>query len=251
MSGLEGQGTWSLLAALQSRLLPGLGVNLALALAAWRAGTIRPSGVVAGLLVGTVIWLGGGWRWFLVLFAFFALGSALTKLGYSRKAARGLAEADRGRRGWQNAFANAGVGAVCALLWLLFGVGGLAAAFVASFATALFDTAGSEIGGLYGKTPISLRSFRRVPPGTEGAVSLEGTLGAFVASALLVGVAVLAGTVGAAAAVPVLLAAVLGGLYESLAAGKLPLGHTALNFTNTLVGAVLAWVFSRILSGQL
>jgi uncharacterized protein (TIGR00297 family) len=229
-----------------ARLVPGLVVNLLLALVAWRAGTIRLSGIVAGVLVGTAIWVGGGWPWFAVLFAFFALGSALTKLGYSKKAARGLAEADRGRRGWQNAVANGGVGALCALLWLCTFDLRLTAAFAASFATAIFDTAGSEIGGLYGKTPISLRSFRRVPPGTEGAVSLEGTLGALVSAAVLIGVSLLVRVLPPAYAVPALLAAILGGLYESLAAGKLPLGHTGLNFTNTLVGAVLAFFLAEL-----
>jgi uncharacterized protein (TIGR00297 family) len=237
-----------------ARLLPAVVVNLVLAVLAWKAGTIRVSGALAGFGLGVIIWLGGGWRWFLILMGFFVIGSLLTKLGYSKKAARGLAEADSGRRGWQNAVANAGVGAICALLALVFWDRAtfpivLAAAFVASFATALFDTAGSEIGGLYGKTPISLRTFRKVPAGTEGAVSLEGTLGALAAAAVLVLVGVVAGVVGIRSAGLVLLAAVSGGLYESLAAGKLPLGHQALNFTNTLVGAiaagVLVWVSLR------
>lgn len=227
-------------ARLAPRLLPALLVNVPLALLALRAGTVRPSGVVGGLLVGLAIFLGGGWTWFLVLLTFFVLGSGLTKLGYGRKAARGLAEANQGRRGWQHAVANAGVGSAAAVAWFLTGWPPLAAAFVASFATAIFDTAGSEIGGLYGRTPISLRTWRVVPPGTEGAVSLEGTLGALAAAAVVAGVGLAAGVLGPVPAALALLAAVLGGLYESLVAGKLPLGHMALNFTNTLVGAVLA-----------
>lgn len=235
------------LARLGARLLPALVVNAALALLALRAGTIRPSGVIGGLMVGLAIFLGGGWNWFLVLFAFFALGSALTKLGYGRKAARGLAEANQGRRGWQHAFANAGVGSLAAVAWFVTGWPPLAAAFVASFATAIFDTAGSEIGGLYGRTPISLRTFRVVPPGTEGAVSLEGTLGALAAAAVVVAVGVAARVVGPVPGLLALLAAVLGGLYESLVAGRLPLGHMALNFTNTLVGAVLAAILALMI----
>lgn len=221
------------------RLLPAVAINVILALLAYRAGTVRRSGIAGGLVIGLLIYLAGGGRWFTVLFGFFFLGSALTRLGYARKAARGLAESEGGRRGWQHAFANGGVGALAALGWFLTGFDPLRAAFVASFATAIFDTAGSEIGGLYGRTPISLRTFRRVPPGTEGAVSLEGTLGAFAAAALLVGLALLLGVVTPVGAMLALGGAILGGLYESLVAGKLPLGHMALNFTNTLVGALL------------
>jgi uncharacterized protein (TIGR00297 family) len=256
-------------ALIVSRLLPAVLVNLFLAFMAWKAGTIRVSGALAGFAIGFVIWLGGGWKWFLILAAFFVIGSLLTKLGYSKKAARGLAEADRGRRGWQNAVANAGVGAICAGLAIVMGNRSpllspllqnassmeftnypiLDAAFVASFATALFDTAGSEIGGLYGKTPISLRTFQKVPAGTEGAVSLEGTLGALAAAAVLILIAVVAGVIPLIVVPLVLLGAVLGGLYESLAAGRLPLGHQALNFTNTLVGAILAGLLVWFIPG--
>ena len=47
--------------------------------------------------------------------------------------------------------------------------------YVSSLATKLADTFASEIGKAYGKT-----TFERVAPGTEGAVSLEGTLAAAV-----------------------------------------------------------------------
>jgi uncharacterized protein (TIGR00297 family) len=241
-----GLGFDSLVAAARENGLGALVVNGILALLAYRAGTVRLSGVIGGLVVGGLIYLAGGWRWFLVLFGFFALGSLLTKFGYRQKAARGLAEDRGGRRGWQNAVANGGVGVLCALAWAWTGWEPLRAAFAASFATALFDTAGSELGGLYGKTPISLRSFRKVPPGTEGAVSLEGTAGALVFAALVAGLGVAAGVVPAAAFGVVLAGSVVGGLYESLAAGKLPLGHQALNFTTTRVGGGVAALLARV-----
>jgi len=240
MMPAPGQGLDSVAAAIAARILPALAVNLVLAYAAFRAGTVRPSGVLAGLLIGAAIWVAGGWPWFSILFLFFVLGSVLTKLGYGRKAKKGLAEADGGRRGWSHAVANTGVGTITALLWLWTGRPELAAAFAASFATAIFDTAGSEIGGLYGKTPILLPSFRRVPPGTEGAVSAEGTAGAFAASLAIAVPAALFGVVPWSLLPAVVAGAVIGGLYESLVAGKVPLGHMGLNFTNTLVGAIAA-----------
>jgi uncharacterized protein (TIGR00297 family) len=196
--------------------------------------------MLAGIPVGTMIWAMGGPSWWAVLVAFFILGSLLTRFGYARKAAGGLAEENGGRRGWRNALANGGVGLMVAVAWFVTGWEPLRAAFAASFATALFDTAGSEIGGLYGKTPISLRTFRRVPPGTEGAVSLEGLAGALLLAAILAGVALLVRQIPLSGLLPVILGSIIGGLYESLAAGRLPLGHQALNFTNTLVGALAA-----------
>jgi uncharacterized protein (TIGR00297 family) len=236
-------GIESFLDAAQRNLAAGIAVTAILAFLAWRAGTVRASGIAAGVLIGLWIYVAGGWRWFSVLAVFFIAGSALTKLGYPAKAARGLAESHSGRRGWQNAVANGGVGALCAGVWIFTLDPRAAAAFVASFATALFDTAGSEIGGLYGRSPISLKNFRRVPPGTEGAISLQGLAGGLVSAAALAAGGGLLGVIPFKAFTPVVLAAVLGGLYESLAAGVVPLRHSALNFTNTAVGALLAWLF--------
>ena len=50
------------------------------------------------------------WRGYLLLLAFFVIGSAATKLGYRKKAAAKLAQEDKGRRGARHALANAGRG---------------------------------------------------------------------------------------------------------------------------------------------
>lgn len=57
--------------------------------------------------------------------------------------------------------------------------------FVTAFATKLSDTFGSELGKAYGKTTYLITSLKRVPKGTEGAVSLEGTLAGIFASCVI------------------------------------------------------------------
>ena len=47
--------------------------------------------------------------------------------------------------------------------------------YVASLATKLSDTFASEIGKAFGKTTFLITTLERVEPGTEGAVSAEGT----------------------------------------------------------------------------
>ncbi len=59
------------------------------------------------------------------------------------------------------------------------------AAFAASFAAKLADTFGSEIGKRWGRTPRLITTLRRVDPGTEGAISMEGTLASAVGSLLM------------------------------------------------------------------
>ena len=54
--------------------------------------------------------------------------------------------------------------------------------FAASFAAKLADTFGSEIGKRFGKDTYLITSLKKVDIGTEGGVSLEGTLASFLGS---------------------------------------------------------------------
>ncbi len=236
--------------ALARNALPALLVNLVFAAAAFLGGGVRFSGVVGGLAVGVPIYLGLGWRGFLVLLVFFVIGTGLTRLGYSRKEAMGVAEAGRGRRGASHAFANVGVAALCAAgAWSL-GSTLLAVAFTAALATAAMDTAGSEVGPLWGRRTISLRNLRRVPPGTEGAVSLEGTAAGLAAAALVAAGAILPGLIPLSALAAVVAAAWIGNLYEGILGSRRLLPHAWLNATNTLVGAAVAAALSAGFPGK-
>ncbi|HEX2223750.1 MAG TPA: DUF92 domain-containing protein, partial [Thermoanaerobaculia bacterium] len=96
------------------RLALAAGINALLAGLAYAARTVDISGVVAGFLVGFVIYAFLDWRGYLVLFSFFVIGSACTKIGYRKKAAAKLAQEKGGRRGARHALANAGVAVACA-----------------------------------------------------------------------------------------------------------------------------------------
>lgn len=113
--------------------------------------------------------------------AYFIVGSAVTKVKMKEKEAEGIAEARGGLRGPGSVWGSGTAGILCALaaisgvtpvpleLWRL--------GFVASFCSKLSDTTASEIGKAFGKTTyMSTPPFKLVPRGTEGAVSLEGTL---------------------------------------------------------------------------
>ncbi len=250
------QGHWPALAAsgLGERLAIGAAVNAALAAAAYAAKTVDLSGVAAGFLLGTAIYGLLDWRGYLLLLAFFVLGSAATKLGYRRKAAAKLAQEKGGRRGARHALANSGVAAACALFAAATPYPRLfALAFAAAFATAAADTCSSEIGQLLGRRTFLLTTLKPVPRGTEGAVSVEGTL-AGIAASLAIGA--LGATVGlfpwlGVAAVAV--AAFVGTTFESLVGAAIEsrglLDNEALNFLNTLVGALAAASLAPLVAG--
>lgn len=233
----------------------GAGLNVAIALAAHRARSIDISGAVSAVFIGTAIVAGLGLAAFALMMAFFVVGSAATKLGYRVKAARGIAQEKGGARSWQNAWANGGVPAFLALL------GGMAPpehrllftlAYAASVATAAADTCSSEVGKAYGRRTFLITTFRPVPPGTEGAISLEGTLGGLLGGALIGGLGALVGLYGWPAAAAVAVAGLLGSLAESVigtvAEKRGWLDNNLLNALNTAIGAGLVLLLDRAVS---
>ena len=228
------------------RFAVGLLVNIVMGLVAWRAGAVRTSGVEVGILLGTCIFAGVGWQGFLILVTFFVLGSVLTRMGYAQKRDMGAAEEQEGARGASHALANAGFATLFAIaywilrepLWLL--------AFVAAFATAAMDTAGSELGPLFGRRTISLKNLKPVPPGTEGGVSLEGTIAGVIAAGIVAVVGAFLFLIPMTQVGLVVAGALAGNLYEGMLGARRLLSHAWLNATNTLVGAACAVFLARL-----
>jgi uncharacterized protein (TIGR00297 family) len=253
-----------------------LAINGGLAIAGYFARSVNLSGAIGGWLLGAILIFGAGWPMYVALLAFFILGTAATKLGYANKAKAGLAQEGGGRRGFSHAFSNVGVAAICAIavsrasrvdddplqamtLWYLMGI--------ASLATAAADTCASEIGQLIGRRAFLPLTLKRVPVGTEGAVSIEGTL-AGLAGGFLVALAGVA-TFNYGLPLPewypqtatgfdvvvllVTASAFLGSYLESIAGSWnrkriTPVPNGVLNFFNTAAGALLmsiAWQIAR------
>jgi uncharacterized protein (TIGR00297 family) len=237
-----------------SAMLWGALVNAVLALLAYAAKSVTVSGAVSGFVLGTALFTFGGWRGFLMLFVFFVLGTATTKLGYRKKAALGIAQEKGGRRGVKNAVANTLTGVLFAFLAVSTASPEIfTAALVAAFATAACDTVSSEVGQAYGRTHLLITNFRRVRPGTDGAVSLEGTLAGFVASLVLAGIAWQVGLVGFPVACIVAAAGFAGATIESYLGATIErldlLDNDLVNFFNTMIGALVALVATKWLLG--
>ncbi|HZN04853.1 MAG TPA: DUF92 domain-containing protein [Candidatus Polarisedimenticolia bacterium] len=230
-------------------------VNALLAALFLAVGAVDRSGAVGGFAVGTLTWGFGGWRAFAILVAFFVLGTLTTRLGRGRKERLGVAQEKRGARSARHAIANCGVAVVLALLTATAATPGLfALAFVCAYATAAFDTVSSEVGQAWGGKPVLITTLKRVPIGTDGAVSLLGTLAGLGAAALVGGLAVGLGMVPASLLPLVLLAAFVGSSADSLLGATLErrglLDNEAVNFSNTLIGA-LAGVVGGLLTIRL
>jgi uncharacterized protein (TIGR00297 family) len=229
----------------------GLGLTLGFGVLALALRMVSTSGFVAGLAVGVPVSLAWGWRGFVVLATFFALGSLTTKLRWRQKCAAGLAQERGGTRDGRHALANGGAAAALGLVQIVHPSPEplVALAFAGAVAAALADTLGSEIGKAFGRRAFRVFPPRREEPGVPGAVSVEGTLAGFAGASLLGGVGLLLGLLEGSGMLAVALAGLLASLAESLAAsmGRPRSGH-ARNALNTVVGAGLAAGLGAVLA---
>jgi uncharacterized protein (TIGR00297 family) len=229
-----------------ARLMPAVLVNAGFATVAFLEGEVTRSGVFAGGLIGVAVYLGAGWEGWLMLFATFASAVATSKVGWRKKTALGIAEDREGRRGAGNALANCVVGSVAALVAIVSPYQATAwLALVTGLTAGAADTVASEIGKAWGRRAFLVVRFRPVPPGTSGAISLEGTLANVVAAFALAALGAALGLIGASA-IPLVAAAALAGAFVESALGatlEAPgvLNNDLLNFINTAVavGVVL------------
>ncbi|MCL7027555.1 hypothetical protein MKW94_000055 [Papaver nudicaule] len=220
---------------------------------------LSTSGIAAAFLLGTLTWRAFGSSGFLLVATYFLIGTAATKVKMAQKEAQGVAEKRKGRRGPSSVIGSSAAGCVCAFL-SIYGVGGAALsglwqlAFVASFCTKLSDTVSSEVGKAYGKTTYLVTSFKVVPRGTEGAVSVEGTVAGLLASMLLAFAGYYMGEVSVPQAVICVIASQIANLGESLIGAALQdkegfkwLNNDVVNVINISLGSIFAVLMQQAL----
>jgi uncharacterized protein (TIGR00297 family) len=215
----------------------------------YRTKTADVSGLFSGALIGIILIVFADIRWFLVMLAFFILGSVSTRFRYDDKERMGVEQTHGGARGYINVFANGSVSAAAAVLWGITGNPLCAALFVGSVATAAGDTMASEIG-VTGGDPIMITSFARVPAGTNGGVTFIGeavsVIGAFLISLL----SFFLGIIDIPTAIGCVLAGFIGTNIDSLIGAIIEnpgmIGNAGTNFLATLFGGVCAVVFSSL-----
>ena len=219
-------------------------------------GGLTPTGVAHAWVLGTSVFAAFGAGGYALVCVYFLAGSAVTKLKLEQKQREGIAEARSGRRAAGSVWGSGVAGVLCAaaaLAGLPPGDAVWRLAFVASFASKLGDTTASEVGKAYGKTTYLSTTFRRVPRGTEGAVSLEGTVAGLAAAAALSALAMGLGQIDARGVAVATACAFASNTFESMLGAVVQdkvewLTNDVVNAIQICVAAALAVAMSAALT---
>lgn len=241
-----------------------LALNSVLAAIAWiiPKKLLTPAGLLHAWGLGVVIWGTLGWQGYTVVMFYFLVGSAVTRIGMAEKEKAGIAEKRSGARGPENVWGSALTGMLCALAAFVLSLNPTPAAavaiallelgYVASFSTKLSDTTASEVGKVYGKRTFLITTLHPVPPGTEGAVSLEGTMAGVVASGAIASVGWAVNLIDPVGVLLCMGAAFIATNLESVIGATLQsqlnwMTNEVVNIFNTLIGAIAAILLALLL----
>lgn len=206
-------------------------------------GVTRRGAVAGAFVCFTLLWAGGIGA-FAALLVVFLLTWISTHIGYGRKQRLGTAEARGGRNALQ-VLANLGTASGCAILYAtVFPDRKIIAALAAALTEAAADTVSSEIGQALGGTPRLLTNWQPVAPGTDGALTILGTLAGSLATIAVSLVFVAADLLSVRAVASCAAAGFAGMIFDSFLGATLErrhvLGNNGVNFSSTLFAAVLA-----------
>ena len=226
------------------QLFPAAGLVVALALLAWGLNAVTVGAALTGIFLTLVLCLAAGPAALLPVFTVFLLTLITTRIGRRKKERLGTAEARHGR-GVLQILANVSVAAICAapLIFVPYARHILLAAASAALAEAAGDTVSSELGQTFAPHPRLITTWRPVPPGQNGGVTLAGTVFSLCAILIVCASCRWANLLLPQFQATVLAAAFLGTIGDSLLGATLErpgrLGNNSVNFTSTAFAAAL------------
>ena len=130
-------------------------------------------GSIFMIIMGIVIIFTAGANWLILIFLFLILGLVSTKYKHQYKKDIGVYE---GTRTLKNVISN---GIVPFIMAAFGNYGG----FIGSIATATADTLASEVGVTV--QPRLITTFKKVPPGTDGGISILGTAAGIIGAGII------------------------------------------------------------------
>ena len=222
-------------------------VTLAFAVLARALHGVNRSGALAGGFACFLLFAGAGPAAFATLTALFLMTWVATRLGYRRKLALGLAERREGRNARQ-ILANLAVPALGSVVFSATGNRVWLIAALTALAEAATDTVASEIG--QGRSPDArlITTWERVPPGTDGGITIPGNIAGLAAGLVIAAVAMVGGMLPQSQLWIPVTAGFAGMLLDSILGATLQrrgwISNQAVNFFATLAAAALAYAIA-------
>lgn len=130
-------------------------------------------GSIFMIIMGIIIIFTAGANWLVLIFIFLILGLISTKYKHQYKKDIGVYE---GTRSLKNVISNGIVPFVMAAF-------GNYGGFIGSIATATADTLASEVGVV--EQPRLITTMKKVPPGTDGGISIVGTAAGIIGAGVI------------------------------------------------------------------
>jgi uncharacterized protein (TIGR00297 family) len=168
------------------QLILGTVFSALISIFAYRFKLLTSDGASASFLLGAIIFGTGGIGFALPLLFFFFSSSLLSRYKSGMKSKYKDIFEKSGARDKNQVLANGVIAGILSFIYFLFPASSVYCAYLACLATVNADTWGTEIGILSRAEPMSLRTFRKVPPGSSGGVSLIGTVSSLSGSFFLV-----------------------------------------------------------------
>lgn len=202
------------------QLISGTALSSLVSILAYKFKLLTLDGALSAFLLGSIIFGTGGVCFAIPLLFFFFSSSLLSKYKPGKKAEYKNIFEKTGARDKNQVLANGSLAGALAFVYFIFPSSPIYFAYLVTLAAATADTWGTEIGILSPSAPLSLKSFKKVAPGSSGGVSLLGTSSSFLGSFFLV----LSGFIPGVSPFPfrlkifvlIVLAGLLGSLIDSL-----------------------------------
>src|SRR5437764_1522850 len=218
-----------------------IGTTIAFAVVARFARAVDTAGELAGGAVA-FIHASRDLKLFWVLLAVFLVTLAATRLGRARKEGLRVAEAEIGRSASQ-VMSNLSI-AVAVLVPTALPFAALLS--LAALAQVAADTTSSELGTAYPGRTVLITTWKSVPPGIDGGISVVGTISGAVAASIIAACAAILGLTSISGAVVIACAGALGMMADSVLGAAFErrgyLNNNTVNLLSTAAAVGIAWM---------
>ena len=229
-------------------------LSLALSVIAYKLRMLTFTGALASIFVGYTVGVFSSIEWLILLIAFTFVGLAVTRMDINEKNKHGLQEGNFGERSHKNVL---GVGVPACIFAFLYGVVlyginhgmidmpykatelALTVGFITTLTVAAADTVASEIG-IRDKKVWLITTFERVKRGTNGGVSVLGTVASVAASAFtaVVGWLLIFKGIDVYILIPIAMG-VVGNVFDSVLGATIEKSGRVSKFVNNSVSAMV------------